>query len=55
MKIKVNNVELYYEKYDTGKPIILLHENQESQNKLKKVHKYEFIKIFIQKKYCFKY
>lgn len=30
MKIKVNGVELYYEKYGTGKPIILIHGNQES-------------------------
>lgn len=30
MKIKVNNIELFYEKYGTGKPIILLHGNQES-------------------------
>lgn len=30
MKIKVNNIELYYEKYGTGKPIILIHGNQES-------------------------
>lgn len=29
MKIKVNNVELYYEKYGKGKPIILIHGNQE--------------------------
>ena len=30
MKIKVNNIDLYYEKYGKGKPIILLHGNQES-------------------------
>lgn len=30
MKIKVNNVELYYEKYGKGQPIILLHGNQET-------------------------
>lgn len=30
MKIKVNNVELYYEKYGKGKPIILIHGNQET-------------------------
>lgn len=30
MKIKVNNIELYYEKYGAGKPIILIHGNQES-------------------------
>ena len=30
MKIKVNKIELYYEKYGTGKPIILIHGNQES-------------------------
>lgn len=30
MKIKVNNIDLYYEKYGNGKPIILLHGNQES-------------------------
>lgn len=30
MKIKVNNIELYYEKYGEGKPIILIHGNQES-------------------------
>lgn len=30
MKIKVNNVELYYEEYGNGKPIILLHGNSES-------------------------
>lgn len=30
MKIKVNNIELYYEKYGTGKPIILIHGNQET-------------------------
>ena len=30
MKIKVNDIELYYEKYGTGKPIILIHGNQES-------------------------
>jgi len=30
MKIKVNNIELYYEKYGKGKPIILIHGNQES-------------------------
>ena len=32
MKIKVNNVELYYEKYNKGKPIILLHGNQETHD-----------------------
>lgn len=30
MKIKVNDIELYYEKHGTGKPIILIHGNQES-------------------------
>ena len=30
MKIKVNNIELYYEKYGEGKPIILIHGNQET-------------------------
>lgn len=30
MKIKVNDIELYYEKYGMGKPIILIHGNQES-------------------------
>ena len=30
MKVKVNNVELYYEKYGKGKPVILLHGNQET-------------------------
>jgi len=30
MNIKVNNIELYYEKYGTGKPIILIHGNQET-------------------------
>ena len=30
MKVKVNNVELYYEKYGIGNPIILIHGNQES-------------------------
>lgn len=30
MKIKVNDIELYYEKYGKGKPIILIHGNQES-------------------------
>ena len=30
MKKKVNNVELYYEEYGTGNPIILLHGNQET-------------------------
>lgn len=30
MKIKVNGIELYYEKYGKGKPIILIHGNQES-------------------------
>ena len=30
MKIKVNDVELYYEKYGAGKPIVLIHGNQES-------------------------
>ena len=30
MKIRVNDIELYYEKYGTGKPIILIHGNQES-------------------------
>lgn len=30
MKIKVNDIELYYEKYGTGKPIILIHGNQET-------------------------
>lgn len=46
MKIKVNNVELYYEEYGTGKPIILLHGNQETHEifdklieQLKKNHK----------------
>ena len=46
MKIKVNNVELYYEEYGTGKPIILLHGNQETHKifdklieQLKKKHK----------------
>lgn len=46
MKIKVNNVELYYEEYGTGNPIILLHGNQETHKifdklieQLKKKHK----------------
>lgn len=46
MKIKVNNVELYYEEYGTGNPIILLHGNQETHEifdklieQLKKKHK----------------
>ena len=30
MKIKVNDIELYYEKYGSGKPIILIHGNQET-------------------------
>lgn len=30
MKIFVNNVNLYYEEYGKGKPIILLHGNQET-------------------------
>ena len=30
MEILVNNVKLYYEEYGSGKPIILLHGNQES-------------------------
>ena len=30
MKVNVNNVELYYEKYGIGNPIILIHGNQES-------------------------
>ena len=30
MKLKVNGIELYYEKYGKGKPIILIHGNQES-------------------------
>ncbi len=30
MEIKVNNVKLYYEEYGSGKPIILLHGNQET-------------------------
>ena len=30
MNIKVNNVNLYYEKYGQGQPIILLHGNQET-------------------------
>ena len=30
MKVKVNGIELYYEKYGKGKPIILIHGNQES-------------------------
>lgn len=30
MKIKVNDIELYYEKYGKGNPIILIHGNQES-------------------------
>ena len=30
MRIKVNNIELYYEKYGKGRPIILIHGNQES-------------------------
>lgn len=32
MRIKVNNVELYYEKHGKGKPIILLHGNQETHD-----------------------
>lgn len=30
MNIKVNDIELYYEKYGTGTPIILIHGNQET-------------------------
>lgn len=30
MKVKVNDIELYYEKYGKGQPIILLHGNQET-------------------------
>ena len=30
MKVNVNGIELYYEKYGSGKPIILLHGNQET-------------------------
>ncbi len=30
MKVKVNNIDLYYEKYGIGTPIILIHGNQES-------------------------
>lgn len=30
MRIKVNNIELYYEKHGKGRPIILIHGNQES-------------------------
>ena len=30
MNIKVNDIELYYEKYGRGKPIILIHGNQET-------------------------
>lgn len=30
MRIKVNDIELYYEKYGTGKPIVLIHGNQQS-------------------------
>ena len=32
MEILVNNVKLYYEEYGSGKPIILLHGNQESHD-----------------------
>ena len=32
MKILVNNVNLYYEEYGNGKPLILLHGNQESRD-----------------------
>lgn len=46
MEIKVNNVKLYYESYGNGKPIILLHGNQETHeifdkliNKLKENYK----------------
>lgn len=46
MEILVNNVKLYYEEYGSGKPIILLHGNQESHeifdkliNKLKDNYK----------------
>lgn len=46
MKVLVNNVNLYYEEYGKGKPIILLHGNQESHeifdkliNKLKNNYK----------------
>ena len=30
MEVLVNNVKLYYEEYGVGKPIILLHGNQET-------------------------
>lgn len=46
MEVLVNNVKLYYEEYGSGKPIILLHGNQESHeifdkliNKLKDNYK----------------
>ena len=29
-EIKVNDIDLYYEKHGTGKPIILIHGNQET-------------------------
>ena len=46
MEIKVNNINLYYEEYGSGQPIILLHGNQETHeifdkliNKLKDNYK----------------
>lgn len=46
MEIKVNNINIYYEEYGSGQPIILLHGNQETHeifdkliNKLKDNYK----------------
>lgn len=37
MEVLVNNVKLYYEEYGVGKPIILLHGNQETHEILDKL------------------
>ena len=45
MEVKVNNINLYYEEYGSGQPIILLHGNQETHEIFDKlINKLKFLR-----------